>query len=1027
MLSLRLFGGFLVAAVLLAAAASAQVSNLLVNGSFENGYTGWTATGEQRVANNDPGHPGSNGAAAVVLDRQSIAGAAVLSQTFATTPGQRYGIVFDAGHVGGVIDGLLQVTVQGAGAPIFSRVLAITGIDANPLYTPEHYSFTADAASTTLTFRDQTISPQLVASLLDNVEVIAESADAPLVTAQPDRAAIMQGRNATFIVAATGPGPLTYQWQKNSVNISGATSATLTLPAVTSADAANYRALVSNAAGTTSSSAATLLVLPAGILLNGGFEFGSAAWTLNDTARAYTTLDPSYQPTEGRQVATFNGGQSASGGSMSQTFPTVSGTQYLVSFDLGANSGLNRNQQQARVTVTGQGATLLSQDLSVSAIGGGTAWSAQAWPFVANSDSATLTFTDISTTTVDIDLVLDNVRVTALALPANTSPPANGTGSTIDVGTTPPVAPATTGPFANGSFESDLSGWTATGNYGVVSGSGWTATDGAKAVVFDAGQSAPNGVLSQTFATIAGQSYTLAFDVGATSGMNHDTMTIQATVQGQSATPLLQETASVAAPGNGTTYVARAFTFRADGPSVTLTFADRSATTQNVDLMLDNVRVTASQASGASGGPLRVSAANSRYFVDGSGNPVYLTGSHTWNDLQDISSLGTFDFNAYLNFLAADHQNFTRLWQLDMLGVNLLNQPPLSPIASIPFARTGPGAAADGGLKLDLTQLDQAYFDRLAQRVAAAQSKGIYVAIMLFDGFWVSGNPGLYWPSVYFNPANIVNNIPVAPDQVYTGANAALLAIQQNYVKKVIDTVNGYDNVLYEIANEAPAASKAWQYSLIDYIHAYEATKPKQHPVGMTSFDGPSGEAANVDLYGSTADWVSPYGGVTYRDNMPAAPSGKVTVLDTDHVWGFDPPGDDSAWFWKAFLRGHNPILMDTYGAAALSAYHTDPREYTAMGQTSIYSQKIHLLNATPQGTLSSTGYALTDAQEYLVYQPGSGAFTVNLTGGSGPFSVEWFDPATGTTTAGNPVTGGTVTTFTPPWNGSAVLLLVKQ
>jgi hypothetical protein len=581
------------------------------------------------------------------------------------------------------------------------------------------------------------------------------------------------------------------------------------------------------------------------------------------------------------------------------------------------------------------------------------------------------------------------------------------------------------GPFSNGSFESDLTAWTATGNVRVVSGSFWVATDGVKAVAFNAGQSTPNGVLSQTFATTAGQSYTLAFDVGASSGLNHDTMTIQATVQGQSPSPLLQQTASIAAPGSGTTYVTRTFTFTADASSATLTFADQSATTQNVDLMLDNVKVTASGVTTTSMGPLTVSSTNSRYFVDGGGNPVYLTGSHTWNNLQDVANLGTFDFNAYLNFLSANHFNFIRLWQLDRLQLNLLGQPPLSPVSPAPFVRTGPGVAGDGGLKLDLNQLNQAFFDRLAQRVAAAQSKGLYVGIMLFDPLWVTSNPSLYWPVAYFNPANTVNNITVTPDQVYTNANAALLTIQQNYIRKVIDTVNGFDNVLYEIGNEPASASKTWEYSLIDYIHAYEATKPKQHPVGMTAFNGPAGEAANVDLYNSPADWVSPWGGVSYRDNMPAAPGGRVTILDTDHVWGYDPPGDDSAWFWKAFLRGHNPILMDANGDAVLSQYQTDPHEYTAMAQTWAYAQKIHLLSDTPNGGLASTGYALANpGQEYLVYQPGSGAFTVNLAGGSGTFAVEWFDPATGTTTAGLPVSSGATTTFTPPWSGAAVLYL---
>src|SRR5688572_1320320 len=55
-------------------------------------------------------------------------------------------------------------------------------------------------------------------------------------------------------------------------------------------------------------------------------------------------------------------------------------------------------------------------------------------------------------------------------------------------------------------------------------------------------------------------------------------------------------------------------------------------------------------------GPLRVSASNSRYFTTPTGRVVYLTGSHTWNNLQDGGVVGSplsgvFDYDAYLDFL----------------------------------------------------------------------------------------------------------------------------------------------------------------------------------------------------------------------------------------------------------------------------------------------------------------------------------------------------------------------------------------
>lgn len=83
---------------------------------------------------------------------------------------------------------------------------------------------------------------------------------APQITAQPQAATVFAGQQATFTVTATGTAPLGYQWQKDNVNIPGATQATLTLNNVQSADAGNYRVVVSNVSGTTTSNAVLLTV-----------------------------------------------------------------------------------------------------------------------------------------------------------------------------------------------------------------------------------------------------------------------------------------------------------------------------------------------------------------------------------------------------------------------------------------------------------------------------------------------------------------------------------------------------------------------------------------------------------------------------------------------------------------------------------------------------------------------------------------------------------------------------------------------
>jgi len=79
----------------------------------------------------------------------------------------------------------------------------------------------------------------------------------------PSSQTVAPGQSATFSAAATGNGPLTYQWQKNEASVSGATASTYTTPPVTLADSgAKFRVLVSNAAGSTTSNPATLTVDP---------------------------------------------------------------------------------------------------------------------------------------------------------------------------------------------------------------------------------------------------------------------------------------------------------------------------------------------------------------------------------------------------------------------------------------------------------------------------------------------------------------------------------------------------------------------------------------------------------------------------------------------------------------------------------------------------------------------------------------------------------------------------------------------
>ena len=82
-----------------------------------------------------------------------------------------------------------------------------------------------------------------------------------MITLQPAAQVVSAGQTVTFSVTATGTAPLSYQWRKDGMNVSGATNATLAFAPANRAFAGAYSVVVSDAFGSTISSPALLRVL----------------------------------------------------------------------------------------------------------------------------------------------------------------------------------------------------------------------------------------------------------------------------------------------------------------------------------------------------------------------------------------------------------------------------------------------------------------------------------------------------------------------------------------------------------------------------------------------------------------------------------------------------------------------------------------------------------------------------------------------------------------------------------------------
>ena len=495
-----------------------------------------------------------------------------------------------------------------------------------------------------------------------------------------------------------------------------------------------------------------------------------------------------------------------------------------------------------------------------------------------------------------------------------------------------------------------------------------------------------------------------------------------------------------------------------------------------------------SRSPGPATGPLTVSAANPRYFTAAGQEAVYLTGSHIWNNLHDGMGPGPqcaetperLDYDAYLDFLAEHGHNFIRLWRWEQFKSQAAGGDFHLCMTPQPWPRTGPGAAKDGRPRFDLDRFDEAFFERLRDRVVAAGRRGIYVGVMFFDGWALHLSPAPDHVEGHpFHAANNVNGVGIGSivDYQVLPLHPRVQALQEAYIRKVVDTLHDLPNLLWEVANESSGGgeadpafaellgqsdvpewgdSTAWQYWVIDTVRRREQELGYDpHPMGMTmQFPVPSQTKVNQPLYDSRAEWISPgYDDEVFADgghpmapgspqsrwleDPPPADGHKVVISDTDHY----ARGGDALWAWKSFLRGHHPILMD-YGliggvnpadpsAGGPMSYAAFEPARDAMGDTLRFAERVNLIEMQPLAGLSSTGYALANpGEEYLVLQPSGAAdpFTVLLEPGT--YSPEWFGIEARQTVPGEATTvdRSTATSFRRPSElpGPAVLYLKR-
>jgi len=249
--------------------------------------------------------------------------------------------------------------------------------------------------------------------------------------------------------------------------------------------------------------------------------------------------------------------------------------------------------------------------------------------------------------------------------------------------------------------------------------------------------------------------------------------------------------------------------------------------------------------------PIHLHPQNPHYFWFRGKPTILITSAEHYGAVINAA----FDYERYIDTLADAGMNYTRVFSGAYIevpgsfGIQYNTLAPESEHLRVPWKRSDiPGFHA-GGNKFDLDHWDEDYFERLVNFMQKASDRGIVVEVTFFSSWF--GN----WIYSPLHSENNINNLaPVEHFQVHTLASGDLLMYQEHLVRKIVDTLHSFDNVIYEIQNEpyvdlpqpvqtfspfgkthtpqevvANSQSIAWQHHLAHLVKETEVNANYQH------------------------------------------------------------------------------------------------------------------------------------------------------------------------------------------------------
>ena len=416
-------------------------------------------------------------------------------------------------------------------------------------------------------------------------------------------------------------------------------------------------------------------------------------------------------------------------------------------------------------------------------------------------------------------------------------------------------------------------------------------------------------------------------------------------------------------------------------------------------------------------GAFSILPSNPYFFQDANGKPVVLVGDYTWGTFSDID----FDYVRFLDSLKSRGLNVARVWlwwgceefPLEELGNRHIE----------PYLRTGPGVANDGGPKYDLTKFNPAFFDRLRAFCQTAKQRGIEIQLMMMDAWMIKSDK--LWRLNAYQRDNNINGVDGDPANTGVGTdgkrgfcsmgNPKVMEFQKAYIRKVVDTVNGFDNIHYEIANEN-YYSEEWELALCDFIKEYEKSKPKQHLTMRRDLPSHSYVVQKWDP------------AIVHKGIMEKRSLRQPLIFDTD--WTINNNDDEvRKAMWAALAsNGHFDYMDDNSLAFRLNKPYNDKRAklHKQIDYAAAFMKQIKPWEMTPSDALvkSGTAFAMASETELAAYLPSGGRVTLDLSSMRGPLKARWYNPLDGKFGKPVAVRAGTTVELTAPDSSDWALLI---